>query len=49
MNDLDEYAKQKGGGTPKPIHGQPDAVLSEASSQKFDEITKIHISCVNHI
>jgi signal transduction histidine kinase/ligand-binding sensor domain-containing protein/DNA-binding response OmpR family regulator len=26
---------------PQPIHGQPDAVLSEASSQKFAEKTKL--------
>jgi hypothetical protein len=33
---------QKGGRRPQPIHGQPDAVLSEASSQKFAEKTKFH-------
>jgi tetratricopeptide (TPR) repeat protein len=32
----------KRGRRPQPIHGQPDAVLSEASSQKFAEKTKFH-------
>jgi len=33
----------------QPIHGQPDAVLSGASSQRFDEITRFHKGLVkNH-
>ena len=32
----------KRGWHPQPIHGQPDAVLSGASSQKFAEKTKFH-------
>jgi competence protein ComEC len=32
----------KRGWHPQPIHGQPDAVLSETSSQKFAEKTKFH-------
>ena len=31
----------KRGWHPQPIHGQPDAVLSETSSQKFDEKKKL--------
>ncbi|MGD2091380.1 MAG: hypothetical protein PVH61_34705 [Candidatus Aminicenantes bacterium] len=32
----------KRGRPPQPIHSQADAILSEASSQKFDEKTKVH-------
>jgi|GEM_PF-254230 len=32
----------KRGWHPQPIHGQPDVVLPEASSQKFSEKTKFH-------
>ena len=32
---LDRGVFQKGGWHPQPIHGQPDVVLSEASSQKL--------------
>jgi cytochrome c len=35
-------AYSKGGWHPQPIHGQPDAVLSEVSSQKSAEKTKFH-------
>jgi cold shock CspA family protein len=38
--DFDEIVP--GGWHPQPIHGQPDAVLSGASSQKFAEKTKLH-------
>jgi hypothetical protein len=33
---------QKGGWHPRPIHGQPNAVLSGTSSQKFAKKTKFH-------
>jgi hypothetical protein len=39
--DLKRFAGE-GGGTPNPIHGQPDDVLSGTSSQKFAEKTKFH-------
>ncbi|MGD2090460.1 MAG: hypothetical protein PVH61_30085 [Candidatus Aminicenantes bacterium] len=39
---LSELKKKSRGWHPQPIHGQPDAVLSEASSQKSAQKTKFH-------